>query len=143
MISYILVFAQFFIIFLMSLPLGTPTQNAPLAFAIFALGGAVGALALLHNKLGNFNIRPDIKDEGVLITTGIYAYIRHPMYSAVLLIMGGIAVLYPFKYEFILYAVLVVVLLLKLFYEESLWHNESQEYKEYSKNTKRVIPFLF
>ena len=143
MISYTLVFSQFFIIFLMVLPFGTPTQNFPLALVVVLLGLIVGFLALLENKLDNFNILPDIKEDGELVTTGIYAYIRHPMYSSVLLLMGGVTTFYPYMYEFVLYAILVVVLLLKLFYEESLWHKEDEAYKEYSKTTKRVIPYIF
>ena len=127
----------------MVLPFGTPTQNFPLALVVVLLGLIVGFLALLENKLDNFNILPDIKEDGELVTTGIYAYIRHPMYSSVLLLMGGVTTFYPYMYEFVLYAILVVVLLLKLFYEESLWHKEDEAYKEYSKTTKRIIPYIF
>jgi len=143
MISYTLVFLQFFIIFLMVLPFGTPIQNPVGGFGVIFFGLIIGSLALLQNKLDNFNIRPDIKENASLVTTGIYSYIRHPMYTSVLLMMAGVAILYPFEYEFVLYAILVVILLVKLFYEESLWHNESQEYKEYSQHTKRVIPYIF
>jgi len=143
MISYTLVFLQFFIIFLMVLPFGIPTQNFPLASVVIFLGLIIGLLALLQNKLDNFNIRPDIKEDGELVTTGIYAFIRHPMYTSVLLLMAGVTILYPFMFEFVLYSVLVVVLIIKLFYEESLWHKEDDAYKEYSKTTKRIIPYIF
>lgn len=141
--SKLLVFAQFFIIFLMILPFGAPTKTLYLGLFVSLLGGGVGLLALRQNRLGNFNIRPDIKENCALVKTGIYAYIRHPMYSSVLLTMLGVAIIYPLIYEYVLFFLLAVTLLIKLLYEESLWKCESQEYIDYTKHTKRVIPFLF
>jgi hypothetical protein len=41
-----------------------------LTLSIFILGLMIGLYALLHNKIGNFNIRPDMKEEkfGVIKT---------------------------------------------------------------------------
>ena len=141
--SKLLVFTQFFIIFLMSLPFGAVSDTLVLGLFISGVGGIIGLLALNKNKLGNFNVRPDIREDCTLITTGIYSYIRHPMYTSVLTMMLGIVVIYPMNYEYILYAILLVTLLIKLFYEESLWKCESEDYILYTHNTKRLIPFLF
>ena len=141
--SNLLVFTQFFVIFLMILPFGAPTQTLLLGLGVTLFGGLIGLLALMQNRLGNFNIRPDIRKDCQLVKTGIYAYIRHPMYSSVLVSMLGVVLIYPMMYEFVLYAILLVTLLIKLFYEESLWKCESQEYIQYTKNTKRLIPYIF
>jgi len=141
--SKLLVFSQFFLIFLMSLPFGSASNTLVFGLSILVTGGLIGLLALSKNRLGNFNIRPDIREDCTLITTGIYAYIRHPMYTSVLTMMLGVVVIYPMNYEYILYGALVVTLLTKLFYEESLWKCESEEYILYTHNTKRLIPFLF
>ena len=141
--SYILVFLQFFIIFLMSLPIGAGTESLELGLAVLGFGAVVGVLALVKNRPGNFNIRPDIKEECHLVTSGIYAYIRHPMYTSVLIMMSSIVIIYPVKAEFLLYGILVFVLLLKLFYEESLWKCENPEYLSYMKRSKRIIPYIF
>ena len=141
--SKFLVFIQFFLIFLMILPIGASTATLFYGVSISAIGLVIGLFALVENKIGNFNILPDIKEDGELITTGIYAYIRHPMYAAVLLFMLGIVTLYPISYEYLLYTLLVVTLLIKIFYEEHLWKCESERYKEYCGNTKRLIPSIF
>ena len=141
--SKILVFLQFFIIFLMILPFGTETKYFEIGLSITLVGLVIGLLALSKNRLGNFNIRPDIKEECQLITDGIYRYVRHPMYLSVVLSMLGIAIMYYTYYEFILFAILVVVLIAKLLYEESLWACHSNEYENYKKRTKRLIPFIF
>jgi len=141
--SYILVFLQFFIIFLMTLPLGASSETLELGLVVFAIGAFIGILAIYKNRPGNFNVRPIIKEECVLVTDGIYSYIRHPMYASVLLMSASLVIIYPVKAEFVLYAALVVVLLLKMLYEESLWKCEDPEYLHYIQRTKRVIPYIF
>ena len=107
------------------------------------LGGVVGLLALQENRLENFNIRPDIKEGAELIESGVYAYIRHPMYSAVLIVMLGVVLLYPVPFEFVSYILLWGVLLMKLFYEERLWKFREEKYATYMQRTRRLIPFVF
>ena len=142
--SRILVFIQFFVIFLMLLPvLMARTQYVGIGLLLIVLGLLVGWSALQKNPLGNFNIRPDIKEECNLITEGIYAYIRHPMYASVLLSMLGVTFVYFSVYELVLFFILLVNMVTKMLYEESLWHCEGEAYKEYAKRTKRLIPFVF
>jgi protein-S-isoprenylcysteine O-methyltransferase Ste14 len=141
--SKILVFLQFFIIFLMILPFGSEIEHLNTGLVIIGIGAVVGLLAIAAHKRGNFNIRPDIKESCELITHGVYAYVRHPMYLSVLLMMLGVSIVYFTYYEFLLYILLVLVLLVKLFYEEHLWQCHTAAYEAYKKGTKRLIPFLF
>src|SRR5512134_3536099 len=57
----------------------------PAACLLLLASAAVGIAALAANRPGNFNIRPEPKAGGRLVTSGIYRWIRHPMYGAVLL----------------------------------------------------------
>ncbi|WP_297440274.1 isoprenylcysteine carboxylmethyltransferase family protein [Sulfurimonas sp.] len=141
--SRILVGLQFFIIFLMLLPIGSQTQYPFVGAAVLVLGIVIGLLAIKEHESGNFNIRPDIKENCELVMTGVYTYIRHPMYLSVLLSMLGVALIYFTYYELVLYFLLVVTLLVKMLYEESLWKCHNPEYETYISKTKRVIPFVF
>jgi protein-S-isoprenylcysteine O-methyltransferase Ste14 len=143
MISRVFVGLQFFFIFLMLLPLGSQTQHPYLGGVITFAGVLIGFLAIGAHKSGNFNIRPDIKEQCELVTHGIYAYVRHPMYLSVLVGMLGIAIIYFTYYEFALYLLLAVTLLGKMFYEEHLWQCHTEEYAKYMKRTKRLLPFIF
>ena len=143
MISRILVGLQFFFIFLMLLPLDTQTQHPYVGIFITLVGIVIGLLGIYEHKSGNFNIRPVIKENCELVTTGIYAYIRHPMYLSVLVGMFGIVVIYFTYYELALYILLFVTMFIKMFYEESLWKCHSPAYIEYMKKTKRFLPFIF
>ncbi|PHS56843.1 MAG: hypothetical protein COB17_08230 [Sulfurimonas sp.] len=141
--SKILVFIQFFIVLLMLLDLSDKTSYPFIGFFFILVGLSVGVSALYKNKIGTFNIRPDIQEDAKLITDGIYSYIRHPMYTSVLISMFGVLCLNFSILELFLYILLLVNMLVKMFYEESLWNKNTNEYKEYSEKTFRLIPFLF
>jgi len=137
----ILVFLQFALIGLM-LIFSSGVLHSPLALSVFSIGAILGVWALNHNKLGNFNIQPKMKENAKLITTGIYAYVRHPMYTSVLTMMLGILLSTSSLVEMILFLLLIGVLLLKAKREESIWLKESEEYARYKKGTKFFIPFV-
>jgi protein-S-isoprenylcysteine O-methyltransferase Ste14 len=142
--SKILVFLQFFIIFLMIfLPFGEPVVYPFIAVAIALIGGLIGLAAIKEQGRGNFNIRPDLKENCRLVTSGIYGYVRHPMYLSVLVLMLSVVLLYPYTYEYILYLLLVFVLITKMFYEEYLWQCHTVEYERYKSRVKRIIPYIF
>jgi len=142
--SKILVFIQFFTIVLMSLPIVfSQSHHSFIGYFIFFVGLVIGLIAIYQNPPHNINIRSDIKENCQLITTGIYGYVRHPMYLSVISMMLGILILYFSLFELILYIILLVNMLTKMFYEEHLWKCESEEYHKYSKKVKRLIPFIF
>jgi protein-S-isoprenylcysteine O-methyltransferase Ste14 len=109
---------------------------------VFLFGFFIGVLALYYNPPSNINIRPDIKKNSVLITHGIYKYIRHPMYLSVILMTFSFFLFYPSFVEFVLWILVIVDLLVKLNYEEKLW-KKNPEYKKYMQKTYRLIPFLY
>jgi protein-S-isoprenylcysteine O-methyltransferase Ste14 len=79
-----------------------------------------------------------------LVTTGIYTYIRHPLYSSLLLLTWGIF----FKVLSIPGIALALVATTFLIATAQVDEQEcirffGNEYQEYMQNTKRFIPFLF
>lgn len=108
----------------------------------FFLGLSLGLWAIMHNRLGNFNIQPKMKEGSQLITTGIYNYIRHPMYSAVIIMMVAVLIVTPTLVESLLLIMLMVVLVLKAKREEKIWSQKDEAYKDYIKRSKHFIPFI-
>jgi protein-S-isoprenylcysteine O-methyltransferase Ste14 len=79
-----------------------------------------------------------------LVTNGVYRYIRHPMYSSLLVLTWGIffkALHWPGLVLSVL-ATICLVLTAKADEAECV-HFFGQEYCAYMKTTKRFIPFIF
>jgi protein-S-isoprenylcysteine O-methyltransferase Ste14 len=80
--------------------------------------------------------------EGGLVTTGPYAFIRHPIYTAVCLFIfaGGLAhlswmnAIFPF--------ITLMGSLIRMLIEERLVVRKYPEYAAYSARTKRMIPYI-
>jgi len=113
-----------------------------IAILIFIVGASLGIWALNHNRLGNFNIQPKMRENAQLITTGIYSYIRHPMYLSVIIMMLAFVISTPTGIETLLLIGLIIVLVLKAKREEKLWLNHNEAYKKYKEQTKLFIPYI-
>lgn len=114
--------------------------------ASWLMAGASIALAtwtLRHNKLGNFNIRPTPKVSGVLVTSGPYRWIRHPMYTSLLLGTGALAWTSDPVIGWLTWFALAIVLLLKSTLEERWLREQYPGYAAYRRVSKRWVPWLF
>ena len=79
-----------------------------------------------------------------LVTSGVYKYIRHPLYSSLLLLAWGIF----FKLPSLVGGGLVITATLFLLATAKADESEciqffGAEYRDYMQRTKRFIPFLF
>jgi protein-S-isoprenylcysteine O-methyltransferase Ste14 len=144
----LLVAAQFALIGLIAWQAGPfflRLQASALAWAVLAAGIALGAWAVLCNRPGNFNIRPTPKAGGALVTAGPYAWIRHPMYSALLLL--GLAGVYGVDIPGrtlvgTAFFGLLGVLWVKAGIEERLMLARHPGYAAYMKQSSKFIPWL-
>ena len=139
--SNILVAIQFIVILILLLT-NQSIFNNYLSLFISSIGFIFSLYTLYFNQVGNFNIRPEIKSNAKLISTGAYKYIRHPMYFCVLLIMGGVILSDINLINIICYGILIIVLYLKAEKEEMLWSEKMEEYASYKEKTKMFIPFI-
>jgi len=137
----LLVFLQFGLIGLMIFFSSGVLKSIP-AIIIFIAGALIGLWAITHHKRGNFNIQPKLKEGCVLVTSGAYNYIRHPMYTSVILMMFGAWVSTPTLLETLLLFALILVLVLKARREEALWCGHDEAYLQYKERTKLFIPYI-
>ncbi len=107
------------------------------------LSGIFGIWAIVSMKLSTITALPDPRKESELTTKGPYSVIRHPMYTSVLIYCTSFLIQNFNLLNTMILIVLILVLVLKMYIEEHLLKNCFPKYLDYSKNTWRVIPFVF
>jgi protein-S-isoprenylcysteine O-methyltransferase Ste14 len=140
--SSVLVALQFVLVVAIAVPFDVLAWNVA-ASIVVAAGMALGMWTLSANRLGNFNIRPEPKVGGTLVTGGPYRYVRHPMYLALLVAMLGFCVGYGTLWRWIALVALAVVLHIKSLVEERELALLHPGYVEYGRTRKRFIPFVW
>jgi protein-S-isoprenylcysteine O-methyltransferase Ste14 len=101
----------------------------------------VGIAALAGMRLGpNLTPLPIPKEEGELITGGFYRYVRHPIYTGVLLAAAGVVVFQASLAHVVGLILLWGVLTLKAFGEERMLAEKYESYVDYSSRTGRFLP---
>ena len=103
----------------------------------------LGVLAIYQMKVGNFNVIPVPKVEGLMVTHGIYKYLRHPMYLAQLMVFVPLISEHYSHFRLIVWFVLLINLLFKLHFEERLLKAHFEGYADYMKTTWCLVPFVY
>ena len=140
MISAVLVLAQFACLAAIVVPLPGGLALHPAGLVLAGCGGVIAAWSLSANRPGNFNIRPDPKAGGRLVTGGPYRHVRHPMYVAVLVFGAGMATAYAEPWRWIAFALLALVLDRKAAREERALRSQFPAYSDYAARTGRFLP---
>lgn len=86
----------------------------------------------------------ELAAEQRVVSTGLYAYVRHPMYAAGLLLLVGSPLLLGSWLGLIPVIGIVPVLIWRLLDEERMLGQDLKGYAEYCQNVRwRLIPFVF
>jgi protein-S-isoprenylcysteine O-methyltransferase Ste14 len=114
----------------------------PITLALQAIAFALMVWARLTFGRRSFHASADATAGG-LVTTGPYRYIRHPIYTAVILFGWAAIITHWSSVNAGLGALLILGALIRMVCEERLVKQSYPEYLEYSKATKRMIPYVF
>jgi len=140
-IPFLLVFGLFYLGYYV----GTYHGNA-LSRTIGALVGVIGLLINLMSHVylrSNWSLSLSIKEGHELVITGLYHYVRHPIYSSMIIIVLGSGLLVD-NYFILISTILVsIVYLIRARKEETILAEEFPEYREYASKTKMFIPGVF
>ncbi|MEN9217433.1 MAG: isoprenylcysteine carboxylmethyltransferase family protein [Gloeomargarita sp. DG_2_bins_126] len=122
-----------------ALPVGVRATGAIL-LALLALGLGVGGLVALGENLTPL---PHPRDDGSLIQTGAYRWVRHPIYSSVIFL----ALAYACWRMSVTHALGVMILLIffdrKAAREEQWLTAKFPEYSQYQQAVKKLIPGVY
>jgi protein-S-isoprenylcysteine O-methyltransferase Ste14 len=123
------------------LPHSIVTEAIAIVFTI--LGFALCIWARLHLG-GNWSATVTVKQDHRLITTGPYAFVRHPIYSGVSLAGLGIAVLNGDLRSIAGLALMVLGWRMKFRLEEQFMTEQfGTQYLDYMKRVKALVPFVW
>lgn len=113
------------------------------AWTLFGTGMLVFVLATAALGSRNFTILPEPRPGNELSQRGIYRFLRHPMYTAVLLC--GLAVTWgsPNVWRLIALPVCAVVLVLKIRYEERVITAKHGDYPDRMRGVPRLLPYVW
>lgn len=86
----------------------------------------------------------NLENTTVLVRSNLYRFIRHPLYSSLLLAGTGVMLKYPAPLQIALGMVNIIALYFTAKIEEKeLIEKFGDEYSEYMKETKMFIPYIF
>ncbi|MFI5181300.1 MAG: methyltransferase family protein [Thermoanaerobaculia bacterium] len=110
--------------------------------ALVLLGGLLFSGALI--TLGpNLTPLPHPKADGVLIRTGPYRLVRHPVYCGGILVSFGWALLVHSWLTLLYAAALLVFLDVKSRREERWLKEKFAAYEDYQRQVRKLVPFLY
>ena len=140
--SWLLVILQLGLIAAL-LATGPLRARHPAALALEIAAALLGAWAVWIMRRSRLRVLPEVAAGATLVTAGPYRWIRHPMYTAGLLLTGALTVDAPSPLRFGLWLALVAVLVAKLAREERLLRAHFAGYAEYARRTARLLPGLW
>lgn len=119
-----------------------PSPTFAIGLSIAVVGIGLGGWAIVVMGVRRVSVMPELHSNARLITTGPYRFVRHPMYTSLLLFAGGLALSPLATWKAIVWFILLAALLSKTVIEERQLHDRFPDYENYARQTKRLIPFL-
>jgi protein-S-isoprenylcysteine O-methyltransferase Ste14 len=79
----------------------------------------------------------------VLVQSGPYRWLRHPIYASIIYFFLASVISYPKIETIIAFAFIAAGLYARMIFEEGFLLETYPEYAHYCKQTKRIIPYLY
>jgi protein-S-isoprenylcysteine O-methyltransferase Ste14 len=120
-----------------------PGQLAWQALGVLMTIGGIALMAAAMRQLGQaLTAMPMPNGLGELVTNGLYAAVRHPIYTAVLLLSLGWVVLWQSLLGLIAWPAIIAFFFAKARKEERMLAKQFAGYDAYRTRTKMLIPGL-
>ena len=111
---------------------------------LIALGLLIRWMAILKLK-ENFTVDVSVRKDQSIAKDGIYKFIRHPAYLGSLLSFLGLSLMFTNVFTLLIIIIPITISFLhRINIEEKVLTQEiGTEYKEYSTQTKKLLPFIY
>ena len=112
------------------------------ASVVFILAYILYAEVLRENTYLSRTIQ--VQENQKVVDTGLYGVVRHPMYSATLLLFLSMPLVLGSVYSFLIFLVYPFIIAKRIRHEEEFLEKELNGYPEYKAKVKyRMIPFIW
>jgi len=112
------------------------------AAVIFLIGYAMYAEVLRENEYLSRTV--EVQEEQKVIDTGLYGVIRHPMYTATILMFCFAPLVLGSVISFVIFLAYPVIIVTRIGNEEKVLENGLKGYTDYKKKVKyRLMPFVW
>ncbi|MBR5453985.1 MAG: isoprenylcysteine carboxylmethyltransferase family protein [Clostridia bacterium] len=119
-----------------------PRAAVLVAAAVFLAAYIIYAEVLRENTYLSRTVR--VQEGQKVISSGLYGIVRHPMYSATLLLFLSMPLVLGSVFSFIIFLAYPFIIAKRILNEEELLSRELDGYSEYKEKVKyRLIPFIW
>ncbi|HEY7025664.1 MAG TPA: isoprenylcysteine carboxylmethyltransferase family protein [Candidatus Limnocylindrales bacterium] len=109
---------------------------------LIAIGAAL-VFAGIRGLRTSVSPYPKPNEDGYLITDGVYAYVRHPIYLGLILVSFGWACAMDSLPALLVAVIFTVFLDLKSRREEAWLKSQYPDYVVYAAHTRRFVPYVY
>lgn len=110
---------------------------------LFTLAMVIALATTYAFRQSKLTVFPEPRRNATLISSGIFAYIRHPYYSSVLLYTAAMLTAHCSYWRLAVAITLLLVIVRKMVHEEKLLCQHFPDYAAYRQRTKKLIPFVW
>jgi len=119
-----------------------PDWSTYVAAAIFSIGYTLYAEVMRENVWLSRTV--EVQKNQQVIDTGLYGIVRHPMYSATLLIFLAMPLVLNSVWSFILMLLYIPIIVKRIRNEESVLEKDLGGYADYKQRVRyRLIPYIW
>ena len=119
-----------------------PLPVVIVASVLFLVGYALYAEVMRENAYLSRTVK--VEEGQTVISTGLYAMVRHPMYTASTVMFLALPLILGSWYALIPFALYPVIMVVRIRGEEKLLTAELSGYEEYTRKVRyRLIPFVW
>jgi protein-S-isoprenylcysteine O-methyltransferase Ste14 len=118
----------------------SPSMFAQAAGTLLGCAGIAVRVAGHYQLAGGFSPYVELSKNHRLVTTGLYRYVRHPMYVGSLLIFAGLPLILKAGTAWLLALIAAVGFLPRIRKEEQMLDEQLPGYQDYALCTWRMLP---
>ena len=141
LLGFVFLFSPLIRVGILRLHVFPPSPTVSALGLLLTLAGCALAIWARVTLGRNWSASVTVKEEHTLMTRGPYAFVRHPIYSGLLLAVLGAAIVFGDAASFLAFLFIFTGFRLKSRTEESFMQQEfGQQYTAYKQRVKALIP---